>query len=413
MPNLPSRLQLSGEVTIWLIVFVLGLRLYFWLGTPENHIYQVDFAEFFYVAGHRLLEGLSPYDFSNEEGEAFFNPPWFALIVSPLSLLPPASAMKVWLFLNLTLLCVTVWLAVLICDARHTIGVISAGFLLAANWWPNMYLLQLGQSSLWSIAFAYAAIYALQHQRGLLAGLLMVIASSKPQLMFLLGPGMVLNEWRRSHTATVVRGFIAGVVLLTALCLAFSTTWVSDLLTEPRTQPRVGGHLSMNFLLATIFGPQKWIDIIFWLFCTGGSLVVLHQWQNLELPLPQLAGFTLAATLLLTPCTQLYDYGVLILPVIWLSVECLRLRRSRTLWLFGALALCFFSSADRWFHHLLEHEILWRSLCSLVGEETVIFLYEQSKWNWRFIAVAIPVSLVCSLVSIGGSWRKSNKQARS
>ena len=192
MPVFISRAVAYFE---WIVIGLLTWRLVNWLTTPENRE-QADFVHFFYVAGRRLALGLSPYDFVSEWGDSFNNPPWLALLVAPLSLLSPESAANCWLTINLALIAAAVVLAQRLCHVHAGLRRTMILFLVMTWWQPVEAHLSLGQSSLLVAASAFGAISAVERQRPWGAAWLLLIAAIKPQLVFLLAPGLCLWEWR-------------------------------------------------------------------------------------------------------------------------------------------------------------------------------------------------------------------------
>src|SRR4051812_22436939 len=93
----------------WLLIVLLGIRLVHWLSLPE-HTQQSDF-RIFYAAASRLIHGLSPYGFAVRPGMFFVQPPWFALLLGPLALLPLDWARACWMTMNLGFLVSIVFMA--------------------------------------------------------------------------------------------------------------------------------------------------------------------------------------------------------------------------------------------------------------------------------------------------------------
>jgi hypothetical protein len=388
----PRALSL-GE---WLVLGFLTWRLVAWLAVPE-HRGQADFVHYFYVAGWRLAHGLSPYDFVSHWGDSFYNPPWFALLLVPFSFLSVETASLCWLVLSLGLLAVSVTLAQRLCNLRlgfRRIVIVS----IALTWWrPVSEHLALGQSSLIVSVCTFVAILALHRGHPRLAGLTLVMAASKPQLLFLLGPGMTIWEWRRQRSFGVLAGFTIGVAAVLLICLAITPAWVNDLL-KPRPES-IGAHVNTRTLLVTAFGRTLAIEVLYIGMFLLGSAATLLYWAKSEAQLVYLACLTIPATLVLTPYAHLHDYVVLVLPLMLIAAKLSAVPGSWWVTAHIALVSWLVVSIDFWLHRWIDREGVRIWLQSRFGEQPVAWLWEQSQWNWRFIAMLLPLGIVVCLLS--------------
>jgi hypothetical protein len=394
------RVLALGE---WLLLGVLTWRLVAWIAVPEHRTGQADFVDCFYVAGWRFAHGLSPYGFVSPEGDSFYNPPWFALVLVPFSWLSVGPASLCWLALSVGLLVVSVALALRLCDlrlGRRRLAILC----LALTWWPPVSEhLALGQSSLLVAACIFAAVLAMRRGHAGLAGLTLVMAASKPQLLFLLGPGMTIWEWRRQRSCGVLAGFTLGVAAALLICLMVTPAWVNDLLQPP--PEFVGAHVNTRTLLVTAFGWSVAIEALYVGMALLGSAATLLYWARSAAPLGDLTGLTIAATLLLTPYAQLHDYVVLVLPLLLLAAT---VRTARVSWrVTGGIGVLSWVvvSIDGWVHQWIARDGVSRWLQSRLGERRVAWLLEQSQWNWRFIAMLLPLGLVVWSLSSPGTRR--------
>jgi hypothetical protein len=384
----------------WLVLGVLTWRLIAWIAVPEHRTGQPDFVHYFYVAGWRLAHGLSPYDFVSQWGDSFYNPPWFALLLVPFSFLSVETASLCWLALSLGLLVVSVTLAQRLCDLRlgfRRIAILS----LALTWWrPVSEHLALGQSSLIVSVCTFAALLALRRGHPQLAGLTLVMAASKPQLLFLLGPGLTIWEWRRQRSFGVLAGFTIGVAAALLICLAITPVWVNDLL---KARPEsLGAHVTIRKLLATAFGRTLSTEALgIGISLLGGAATLLY-WAKSEARLVDLTCLTIPATLVLTPYAQLHDYVVLALPLMLIAAKSSAGPGSWWVTAHVGLVSWVVVSIDFWFHRWIEREGVRIWLQSRLGEQPVAWLWEQSQWNWRFIAMLLPLGVVGCLLSATG-----------
>lgn len=220
-------LALLTIINITLIVINLGL----WVSAAYQKLFvRADFTSFysgFYMV--RVGEGSNLYDpalqssyqqqfmdgITFEGGVLLFaNPPFVAIVLSPLSLLPLGPAFYVWTLLQTGLL---IWVLISLnrlfahWDNRERIILIIA--ILA--FWPLTYNFLLGQFSLFLVIGLLQMYIAMKHSKLTQAGLWLFLLSIKPHTLLL--PGMLtLNRryWRVAITA-----LIAGLII-------FLVTWL-------------------------------------------------------------------------------------------------------------------------------------------------------------------------------------------
>ena len=381
----------------WAVLGLLAARLASWIADLDQRLNQADFQFFFYEAGRRLVRGLSPYGFETHWGDSFVSPPWFALIVSPLSLLPYESAAAIWLVINFALLATTILLAAHLGDVRPDPRRVSIAFLAFALWRPTELHLDLGQNSLLVAASTLGAILVAKRGYPWLAGLLLVVAATKPQLVFLVGPGLTLWSWRFQRSVGVPLGFIVGVVATSLACLVLTPAWVADLL-GPRPSPYDYWGLTLNTrtLLAAPYGPNPVSEALYLAILALGSGAVLVLWARTSRSLADVAGLTLAATLLLTPYAQLHDYVLLVFPLLLLGV---RIGRQPTPSRWARLAALVVGTwtlvaVNHWINEWIEHEWVWHWLEERIGAAQVEYVWSQSEYGWRFVAMLLPLAIV-------------------
>lgn len=393
--------RLRWPAVEWLLIALLGAALARWLCEPE-HVAQPDYAYYYHPAGALLLQGQSPYGFITKWGDTNPMPPWFTLLVGPLSLLPRDAAAWGWLVLNFGMIAAIVRLAARLCGvqpgARRTLLAVLA----LALWGPGSTHLFLGQSTLLVTTAAVGALLAAERGRLWLAGLLMVVAASKPHLVFLLGLGLTIHGWRTRRSLAVPAGFVLGLGAALLACLAFNTAWVGDFLHQP---PGVydywGITVNLRTLLALAFGQNAVADGCFWTVFAVGSGLLLRLWAQSDRPLAELGALTFAATLLLTPYAQPHDHVLLIPALILLAARASShappRRRAKLLtalvlaaWAAGAL--------DYWLLELLETGLVWEWLGPRVGEAAMDTIWHGVKNDARFILMLLPAGVVLVLV---------------
>ena len=385
----------------WLLIALLGAALAVWLSEPE-HTDQPDYTYYYHPAGALLMHGQSPYGFITQWGDTSPMPPWFTLLIGPLSLLPCDAATWCWLGLNLGMIVAIVLLAARLCGVRPGARRTLLCALALALWGPGSTHLFLGQSTLLVTLAAAGALLAAERGRLWLAGLLMVVAASKPHLVFLLGLGLTIHGWRTRRSLAVPGGFVLGLGAALLVCLAFNTAWVGDLRDKP---PGVydywGITVNLRTLLAFAFGQSAVVDACFWAVFAAGSGLLLRLWAQSDRSPAELGALTLAATLLLTPYAQPHDH-VLLIPALFLLAAraCAQAQPRRRALLLTALVLAAWAagSLDHGLLELLESSFVWPRLESLVGERAMDTIWHAVKDDTRFIVMLLPAVVVLVLV---------------
>lgn len=397
----------------WLLIALLGWWLFSWLSEPE-HVVQPDYAYYYHPSGNLLMHGKSPYGFITKWGDTSPMPPWFALLVGPLSLLPRAAATWCWLVLNLGMIVAIVMLAARLCGVQPGARRTLLAALALALWGPGSTHLFLGQSTLLVTMSAVGALLAAERGRLWLAGLLMVVAASKPHLVFLLGLGLTIHAWRTRRSLAVPGGFVLGLGAALLACLAFNTDWVGDLRNKP---PGVydywGITVNLRTLMGFAFGHNAVVDACFWTVFAVGSALLLRLWAKSDRPLAELGALTLATTLVLTPYAQPHDHVLLIPALILLASRAaappLPGRRVRLL---AALVLAAWTtgSLDHWLLELLESEFVWPRLEAAVGEQAIDTIWHAVRDDTRFICMLLPAGVLLVLLRF---WKKPAAPAAS
>ena len=385
----------------WLLIALLGAALAGWLSEPEN-VRQPDYVYYYHPAGALLMHGQSPYGFVTKWGDTNPMPPWFTLLVGPLSLLPRQPAAWCWLTLSLGMLVAIVGMAARLCGAHPGVRRTLLAALALSLWRPVSTHLFLGQSTLLVTTAAVGALLAAERGRLWLAGLLMVVAACKPHLVFLLGLGLTIHGWRSRRSLAVPAGFAIGLGAALLACLAITTTWVHDLLHRP---PGVydywGITVNLRTLLALPFGPNPVADALFWISFTAGCGLVLWLCAKSNRPLAELGALTCAATLLLTPYAQPHDYVLLIPALVLLAARaCSQPRVGLRAMLLAALVLAAWAagSLHRGLLTLLETGFVWPRLEALVGERAMDTIWHGVKGDARFIVMLLPAGVALVLI---------------
>lgn len=193
------------------------------LDTSTYNFSAYDFRSF-YAAGRLVADG-GAHDLythgviagtGRAGGEPYFNPPFFALLWAPFSLLSFDAAYRAWTLINLSLLALNCWLLWRIGAAirRPWRALLLAAFV---TWAPVSHGLVLGQYSLLLSASWGGAHLLMRGGRDRLAGLALAPLLIKPEM---LGPIALYLLWKRQH------GVLATLVPAIIVCVALSIAMI-------------------------------------------------------------------------------------------------------------------------------------------------------------------------------------------
>lgn len=182
-----------------------------WLPLPIGQLGQSDFFPY-WAAANLLVHGRDPYS-TPALDEVFrtvrpveyavtdprlrppwaLGPPWTLLMVAPLGWLPFEVASRLWLLINVVLMCGSV-LAV---RPRAVRGWPLVPLVIGWLFVPSLIVLALGQIVVLVLVGSVACARALQGRRDGRAGAALLLALSKPQLMYLAAPAILIwAAWR-------------------------------------------------------------------------------------------------------------------------------------------------------------------------------------------------------------------------
>ncbi len=302
------------------------------LSGPDPRVADDDF-QVFYQGAATIAAGRSPY-----QGD-FVSPPWFALAVAPLTVLPLLLARGLWLALNLALLLAATALAAACVGLRWHARQVALAAALYALWPPVEFGLRLGQNSVLVWTLTLAALRAAQTERYRWSGALLALGLVKPQLVWLFGLGLLVRAARQGRLRSLL--FTAAAVMaLAALAVALvAPDSYADLLAgRPHTWRYWESTVALPPLLAGLSG-SPFVGIMLYLPVAAlGAAVVVRQWAT-DADLAYLAALTACATLLLTPYAYPYDALLLALPLLWLAAESADLARAHPRCAAGVVAI--------------------------------------------------------------------------
>ena len=301
-----------------LLAVALASLLAVYLAAATLPIRLIDF-EHYRLAAQMLWQGQSPY------GQVeFFAPPWIALGLGPLLLLPPNVAAAVWFVGSVLAACLTVlaaetWLGLLPASPRAGLLVVLALALSPAA----LFVYITGQIS----TYVGLAVIVLLWQAGerrahpAVVAMALLIAAAKPHLAALpvllglleliRGPG-----WKRLGWP------LAALIVAAGLSFAFDRQWPAHLLTAWLAGDYRGGQpglVSPGYVGLSELGAPVWLFV-------PHALYAVYAWWRRGLRVDT-AALALSVGLLLTPYTRSYDLVLLTLPLVALLASAWRARR--------------------------------------------------------------------------------------
>lgn len=288
----------------------------------------------YYAAARLISSGGNPYAYNQlattlvsttgSINNPFYYPPWFAWFVSPLTLLPYATARIVWVVLNLV-----IWLA----------GLYLLGKLIE---WPAAGWRRFGMFLFVTYMFAWicwryeqigtilftllvAALWAIEQKKWVLAGICLALCLFKPQITLL--PVLAACLWflRKKQWKPIV-SFALVTIGLTLACTLATPDWYQPLL-QPELSTGLGAEFDKYGQISAIRINTTLLD---WL--TGLGIVGI--WHTAIYAIVAIAGLTILSVVAIrstklvsivsvallvsfatTPYALQYDYPLLTLPL--------------------------------------------------------------------------------------------------
>ena len=253
----------------------------------------------------------------------FTYPPYVALLIAPLAVLPLPVATTLWLLIGQASLLAACRLLTWFPGppsgpaARHFRWLV----LVAVLWPPALANLIFGQFAVLVLFLLVAVRSLLLRERPLLAGVCLAAAIVKPQLVVLALPLLLIAAWGRPGWRRLWLGCLGGVALLLAAGFAVAPDWVTAWGQEAATYARVAAPVSTVGLLLRLAPATDWHWLVTLLLQAG--VVAAVGWLALRLvrqrsggALPEVAGLVapaIIATSLAIP--PLYEWNSVLLLV--------------------------------------------------------------------------------------------------
>lgn len=329
------RLMLLLVVGLFLVGNVVATHVLFTSRYPGAN----DFASRWGGARAFWREGFSPY--SDEatrqiqlliygrpiqpEEEQEFDPGPFAypfytvFLLWPLVWLPYPWAEAVWLVLLEACLSVGLLLALRIHSWRPPRWLLACTTVWAFLFYPDARALILGQFAVFVFAMVALALWAMEEQRDILAGLCLALSTVKPQMVFLLVP--LLLWWAmREPRYRFVGSFLSGMAMLLGASWLAEPGWMTGFLRQMARYSSYTAIGSPIWILTHVTLPSlgTWGEWGLSLVATG---YVLAAWysslcEGTKGALAWAVGLCLIVTNLVALRTATTNYVVLLLPLV-------------------------------------------------------------------------------------------------
>lgn len=265
------------------------------------------------------------------DGLTFGYPPTAFLLIAPLGLLDYGPALGLYLVLGVAL-----WFAVLRAIVRDSLTALA----MALAWGGASQTLLLGQNGFLTAA-ALAGGLVLLPRRPVLAGVLFGLLAVKPHLGLALAPFLLV---RRDWQAIAAACATLGMMVLATVIIWGRTLWADYLMASgeiadmvaSRTETIIGGKMQSVLAIAIdamSLGPALAVHGVFAAAALGLMLLVLRR----KPAFPVQAAAAIAATVLVTPYSFLYDCTMLTAAAAFLLTQ--PLQRSERMVLLAAMAL--------------------------------------------------------------------------
>jgi len=266
----------------------------------------------------RPLDPTRKNDPIDQQGFAY--PIYVVLMLAPTVTLPFPTVHRIvfWLFVVLTTMSVPLWLGTLRWRLSRAETVIA--ILLTLGCFPAIQGLRLQQLTVLVVALIAGSMYAITHQRFVLAGILLAMASIKPQLVFLLILWLCiwsLGNWRERQR--VLWSFVISMAALVVAGELLLPGWISEFRAAVKDYYRYtgGGSSLLNGVLPPLWARIASIVLV--------VMVLVFAWRNRRAteatPAFQwLLCFTLATTLVVIPMFAPYNQ-LLLLPGVMMALR--------------------------------------------------------------------------------------------
>ncbi len=311
-----------------------------WYGTrvwllEQRSVYDPAVKAGVFAAMHgRLPRRDGPASELDDFAFGFTYPPYVALLIAPLAVLPLPVATTLWLLIGQASLLAACRLLTwfpgppMVPPLRRGDGPVPSAarhfrwlVLVAVLWPPALANLIFGQFAVLVLFLLVAVRSLLLRERPLLAGVCLAAGIVKPQLVVLALPLLLVAAWGRPGWRRLWLGCLGGVALLLAAGFVVAPDWVMAWGREAATYARVAAPVSTVGLLLRLAPATGWTWLGTLLLQAG--VIAAVGWLALRLVrqrsgggLPEVAGLAapaIIATSLAIP--PLYEWNSVLLLV--------------------------------------------------------------------------------------------------
>jgi hypothetical protein len=304
-----------------------------------GHLLGTDFVAF-YTAGKIILMGRSSdlysldLAYSIQQGlygggslnyNPYLNPPHYALLMVPFSLIPYPWAPLLWVGFGL----VCLWLSMKWLGAEHP----KPYFLLALTWLPVFSAASFGQNSFICLAVLSLTYFLWVRKKHLSAGLIFSLLFFKPQ--FLIGIGLLwLLDWRNSWKALL--GLVIGLMTQIGLNLwLFPEASLSYLTYALKINANLASSIyfsmwnaySLQAFWLALLPDLQWMAQALYLICSLiGLYFFLLFWKRNSNQQTIMYSAAIVWLVWFVPFMMIYDWTLLLIPAVllWTNVNDLK-----------------------------------------------------------------------------------------
>lgn len=262
-----------------------------------------------------LIDGMSPYDPEvslrsqeiiygrpaiPEEGEdiAHFVYPMPAMIFfGPFGLLQYNEARTVWMTILEISLPILTWLGLMIAGWRPSRFLLVLLLIFSVLWYHGFRAVILGQFAIIEAILLAGSLLAIQRKQDGLAGILLALSISKPQMSFLILPFVIL--WAISKRRWIlVLSTLGTIVLLIGLSILLLPNWILQWIQQVLSYPDYSPAQPPIRVIADLFPALS-----SWIYLIGTAIFVLYllwEWSKALGKEDRWFQWTAAMTLLIT-----------------------------------------------------------------------------------------------------------------
>jgi alpha-1,2-mannosyltransferase len=241
----------------------------------------------------------------------YVNPPYYAWLFALFAQLPYRTSALLWMSLGLAGIGLGIrWLHI-----SQPMRVLTWGL----TFFPVFAGVSFGQNAPLSLTL-FCLIYSLwRREHRFTAGLVGSLLLYKPQL--LIGLGLLwLLDWKRERNILV--GLTAGGIMLVLLCIIVtpqaSLEYIRNTQYMLSDSPVMNAYATRTFWLNLLPGVPVLPHLLYILCVAIGIWVFIRFWQQRRDSKELLFGGAICLTLWVTPHVMVYDWGLLLIPAIFL-----------------------------------------------------------------------------------------------